>query len=226
MAKHHKCRCFHTCALQSAIKPLISHHALWLMYERPTRFRFSIEMARELTLKDEQKSGSSSCDWQSKYRTWSGVNNYTEMDIIVGLQYINLSLQRWMRIWEFSGPQRCIKKKVIWSDESSLSIFLSGRVWSTQRDQCRPECLTPTVERSTQINTTSFWVITFTFITLYQRVRQFSSSPPWKTGGRCCGRMVFSRAQRLVDSILGDTEAVPIAWQLTQTPFWWFLLFN
>ncbi len=33
------------------------------------------------------------------------VNDYTERIIIIGLQCINTSLQRWMHIWEFSGTK-------------------------------------------------------------------------------------------------------------------------
>ena len=39
-------------------------------------------------------------------RMWNqSVHNYIERCIIVGLQCINPSLQRWMHIWEFSGAK-------------------------------------------------------------------------------------------------------------------------
>ncbi len=87
------------------------------------------------------------------------VDNYTERVIIVGLQCINPSLQRWKHIWELSGAKinqallyRNVEKSdmVRWVRWFFIIFSISGRVhvWHTPKEQYRPECLTPTVRGS------------------------------------------------------------------------------
>ena len=105
------------------------------------------------------KQNSSSGDWECEPRTWSDCvskkYNYTEKDIIVGLQCINPSLQRWRCIWRFSGAKKTCRCwfterriKVIWLHESPFTIVLTKwrvHVWCTSRERYRPECLSPAV---------------------------------------------------------------------------------
>ena len=70
------------------------------------------------------------------------IDNHIERVVVVVLRCINPSIQRWLQICEFSDAETKrhwsmeMWKKVIWSDESSFTIFsTSGRepVWPTPR---------------------------------------------------------------------------------------------
>jgi hypothetical protein len=82
--------------------------------------------------------------------------SFTNPSSTVGLQLLNLLLLKVMLRYVNdgvttikSGPQRTGNARVIGSDESSFTLFLtSGRVcfWRTSKEACNPECLVPTVK--------------------------------------------------------------------------------